>query len=46
MQEKGMSFIHDLCFAGSFEKHDFCFKTYIPTSRTVEDSQVPEDEPS
>jgi len=26
---------------GTFSKHDFSFKTYIPSSRTVEDSQVP-----
>jgi DNA polymerase epsilon subunit 2 len=26
---------------GPFAKHDFSFKTYVPSSRTVEDSQVP-----
>jgi len=26
---------------GTFAKHDFSFKTYIPSSRSVEDSQVP-----
>jgi len=26
---------------GTFAKHDFSFKTYVPSSRTVEDSQVP-----
>jgi len=29
---------------GTFSKHNFSFKTYIPNSRTVEDSQVPEDD--
>jgi len=29
---------------GTFAKHDFSFKTYIPSSRTVEDSQVPEED--
>lgn len=29
---------------GSFAKHDFSFKTYIPSSRSVEDSQVPSED--
>jgi len=29
---------------GTFAKHDFSFKTYIPSSRTVEDSQVPDED--
>jgi len=29
---------------GTFAKHDFSFKTYIPSSKTVEDSQVPDED--
>lgn len=29
---------------GSFVKQDFGFKVYIPSSRQVEDSQIPDDE--
>jgi DNA polymerase epsilon subunit 2 len=29
---------------GSFGKNDFSFKTYVPKSKLVEDSQVPADE--
>ena len=28
---------------GTFAKHDFTFKTYIPGTKSVEDSQVPTD---
>ena len=28
---------------GTFAKHDFSFKTYIPSTKSVEDSQVPSD---
>ena len=29
---------------GPFAKHDFSFKTYVPSTRTVEDSQVPDED--
>ena len=28
---------------GTFAKHDYAFKTYIPSTKSVEDSQVPTD---
>ena len=29
---------------GSFAKNAFSFKTYVPKTRTIEDSQIPPDE--
>jgi DNA polymerase epsilon subunit 2 len=29
---------------GSFPKSNFSFKLYMPASRTVEDSQIPDDD--
>ena len=31
-------------FSGSFQRQDYSFKTYIPSSRKVEDSQIPGEE--
>lgn len=31
-------------FQGSFPKSKFTFKVYVPSTRTIEDSQIPDDD--